>query len=103
MCPFHHNGWAYYEKVQEIMPLYARGTTLFHPAEGPPVSVNSGVDSGAKMIGGGESREASSGDGRDDVQGDEDNIMGAQDGVCKGNLTVLRRILHLDLAKGNPK
>jgi hypothetical protein len=22
---------------------------------------------------------------------------------CKGNLTVLRRILHLDLAKGNPK
>jgi hypothetical protein len=24
-------------------------------------------------------------------------------GVCKGNLTTLRRILHLDLAKGNPK
>jgi hypothetical protein len=23
--------------------------------------------------------------------------------VCKGNLTVLRRILYLDLAKGNPK
>jgi hypothetical protein len=22
---------------------------------------------------------------------------------CKGNLTVLRRIFHLDLAKGNPK
>jgi hypothetical protein len=22
---------------------------------------------------------------------------------CKGNLTVLRRILYLDLAKGNPK
>jgi hypothetical protein len=22
---------------------------------------------------------------------------------CKGNLTTLRRILHLDLAKGNPK
>jgi hypothetical protein len=24
-------------------------------------------------------------------------------GKCKGNLTILRRILHLDLAKGNPK
>jgi hypothetical protein len=24
-------------------------------------------------------------------------------GVCKGNLTDLRRILHLSLAKGNPK
>jgi hypothetical protein len=24
-------------------------------------------------------------------------------GECKGNLTILRRILHLDLAKGNPK
>jgi hypothetical protein len=24
-------------------------------------------------------------------------------GGCKGNLTILRRILHLDLAKGNPK
>jgi hypothetical protein len=24
-------------------------------------------------------------------------------GPCKGNLTTLRRILHLDLAKGNPK
>jgi hypothetical protein len=23
--------------------------------------------------------------------------------VCKGNLTILRRILYLDLAKGNPK
>jgi hypothetical protein len=23
--------------------------------------------------------------------------------ICKGNLTILRRILHLDLAKGNPK
>jgi hypothetical protein len=23
--------------------------------------------------------------------------------VCKGNLTILRRLLHLDLAKGNPK
>jgi hypothetical protein len=22
---------------------------------------------------------------------------------CKGNLTILRRILHLDLAKANPK
>jgi hypothetical protein len=22
---------------------------------------------------------------------------------CKGNLTILRRILHLDLAKGDPK
>jgi hypothetical protein len=22
---------------------------------------------------------------------------------CKGNLTILRRILYLDLAKGNPK
>jgi hypothetical protein len=27
-----------------------------------------------------------------------------EEGVaCKSNLTVLRRILHLDLAKGNPK
>jgi hypothetical protein len=33
------------------------------------------------MIGGGGSREAGGGDGRDDVQGDEDDIMGAQDGV----------------------
>jgi hypothetical protein len=24
-------------------------------------------------------------------------------GMCKGNLTDLRRILHLSLAKGNPK
>jgi hypothetical protein len=24
-------------------------------------------------------------------------------GTCKGNLTDLRRILHLSLAKGNPK
>jgi hypothetical protein len=80
MHPFRNNGWAYYEKVQEIMSLYARGTTLFRPAEGPPVSVNSRVDSGAIMIGGGERREADGGDGRDDVQGDEDNIMGAQDG-----------------------
>jgi hypothetical protein len=24
-------------------------------------------------------------------------------GWCKGNLTVIRRKLHLDLAKGNPK
>jgi hypothetical protein len=24
-------------------------------------------------------------------------------GWCKGNLTILRRILHLDLAKRNPK
>jgi hypothetical protein len=23
--------------------------------------------------------------------------------ICKGNLTILRRILYLDLAKGNPK
>jgi hypothetical protein len=23
--------------------------------------------------------------------------------TCKGNLTILRRILYLDLAKGNPK
>jgi hypothetical protein len=28
-------------------------------------------------------------------------IRGGDD--CKGNLTILRRILHLDLAKGNPK
>jgi hypothetical protein len=68
MHPFCNNGWAYYEKVQEIMPLYARGTTLFHPAEGPPVSVNGGVDSGAIMIGGGGSREAGGGNGRDDIQ-----------------------------------
>jgi hypothetical protein len=26
-----------------------------------------------------------------------------QDDDCKGNLTNLRRILHLSLAKGNPK
>jgi hypothetical protein len=26
-----------------------------------------------------------------------------EDVVCKGNLTILRRILYLDLAKGNPK
>jgi hypothetical protein len=25
------------------------------------------------------------------------------EGECKGNLTDLRRILHLSLAKGNPK
>jgi hypothetical protein len=24
-------------------------------------------------------------------------------GMCKGNLTILRRMLYLDLAKGNPK
>jgi hypothetical protein len=78
---FCNNGWAYYEKVQEIMPSYARGTTLFCPAEGPPVSVNGRVDSGAIMIGGGGSREAGGGDGRDDVQGDEDDIMGSRDGV----------------------
>jgi hypothetical protein len=28
---------------------------------------------------------------------------GESDGDCKGNLTDLRRILHLSLAKGNPK
>jgi hypothetical protein len=78
---FHNNGWAYYEKVQEIMPSYARGTAFFCPAEGPPVSINGRVDSGAIMMGGGRSREAGGGDGRDDVQGDEDIIMGAQDGV----------------------
>jgi hypothetical protein len=33
------------------------------------------------MVGDGGSREASGGDGRDDVQGDEDAIMGAQDSV----------------------
>jgi hypothetical protein len=81
MHPFCNNGWAYYEKVQEIMLSYARGTMLFHPAEGPPVSVNSRVDPGSIMIGGGVSREAGGGDGRDHVQGDEDDIMGAQDGV----------------------
>jgi hypothetical protein len=27
----------------------------------------------------------------------------ALDGLCKGNLTNLRRELHLSLAKGNPK
>jgi hypothetical protein len=36
-----------------------------------------------------------------------DNVEGSKpefgDGTCKGNLTVLRRILYLDLAKGNPK
>jgi hypothetical protein len=69
------------KKVQEIMLSYARGTMLFRPAEGPPVSVNGRVDSGAIIMGGGGSREASGGDGRDDAQGDEDNIMGAQDGV----------------------
>jgi hypothetical protein len=26
-----------------------------------------------------------------------------RDTFCKGNLTILRRILYLDLAKGNPK
>jgi hypothetical protein len=67
MCPFCNNGWAYYETVQEIMLSYARGTMLFHPAEGPPVSVNSRVGSGAIMMGGGGSREAGDGDGRDDV------------------------------------
>jgi hypothetical protein len=81
MRPFCNNGWAYYEKVQDIMPSYARGTTLFHPAEGPPVSVNGRVSLGAIMMGGGGSREAGGGDGRDDVQGDEDIIIGAQDGV----------------------
>jgi hypothetical protein len=25
------------------------------------------------------------------------------DFICKGNISILRRILHLDLAKGNPK
>jgi hypothetical protein len=54
---------------------------LFHPAEGPPISVNGRVDSGAIMMGVGGSRGAGGGNGGDDVQGDEDNIMGAQDGV----------------------
>jgi hypothetical protein len=97
------------------MPSYARETILFSSAEGPPVSVNGRVDSEVIMMGGGGSREASGGDGRDDVQSDEDVITCAQDSVpippilslgskCyKGNLTVLRRILYLDLAKGNPK
>jgi hypothetical protein len=30
-------------------------------------------------------------------------VQGNEQGYCKGNLTVLRRILYLDLAKGNPK
>jgi hypothetical protein len=30
----------------------------------------------------------------------QDDMSG---GECKGNLTVLKRILHLDLAKTNPK
>jgi hypothetical protein len=52
------------------MPSYARGTMLFYPAKGPPVSVNGRVNSGEIMMGGGGSREADGGDGRDDVQGD---------------------------------
>jgi hypothetical protein len=32
-----------------------------------------------------------------------DSSEGSCKGNCKGNLTTLRRILHLDLAKGNPK
>jgi hypothetical protein len=39
------------------MPSYARGTMLFCPAEGPPVSINGRVDSGAIMIGAGGSRD----------------------------------------------
>jgi hypothetical protein len=53
MHPFCNNGWAYYEKVQEIMWSYARETMLFHPAKGPPVSVNGRVDSGAIVEGAG--------------------------------------------------
>jgi hypothetical protein len=36
---------------------------------------------------------------------DEDDIdeAGLDTGICKGNLTNLRRELHLSLAKGNPK
>jgi hypothetical protein len=35
---------------------------------------------------------------------DENNKNGRNsEGSCKGNLTDLRRILHLSLAKGNPK
>jgi hypothetical protein len=34
-------------------------------------------------------------------ENDEDG--GERYGKCKGNLTDLRRILHLSLAKGNPK
>jgi hypothetical protein len=30
-------------------------------------------------------------------------VYGYKDRGCKGNLTDLRRILHLSLAKGNPK
>jgi hypothetical protein len=33
----------------------------------------------------------------------EMTIQGITIPACKGNLTTLRRILHLDLAKGNPK
>jgi hypothetical protein len=47
----------------------------------PLSQIDGRVDSGAIMIGGGESREAGGGDGRDDVQGDEDDVMGSQDGV----------------------
>jgi hypothetical protein len=32
-----------------------------------------------------------------------DMSFGSVEGFCKGNLTDLRRILHLSLAKGNPK
>jgi hypothetical protein len=40
----------------------------------------------------------------DDSEDDDskDNSDDSDDS-CKGNLTILRRILHLDLAKGNPK
>jgi hypothetical protein len=34
------------------------------------------------------------------IGGAQFNPWGSQ---CKGNLTILKRILHLDLAKGNPK
>jgi hypothetical protein len=32
-----------------------------------------------------------------------ESCCGGGGGLCKGNLTDLRRILHLSLAKGNPK
>jgi hypothetical protein len=37
-----------------------------------------------------------------DLEFNADHIE-IDEGDCKGNLTILRRILHLDLAKENPK
>jgi hypothetical protein len=81
MHTFCNNGWAYYGKVQEIMPSDARGTTLFHPAEGPPVSVNGRVDSVAIMMQDGGSMDASGGNDGGKAQGNEDIIIGTQYGV----------------------